>query len=286
METKSTDKDFKQPFPMVMGIINLSPDSFFKQSRVKGKKELFMLAEKHLRDGAAILDIGACSTRPGSTPVDEKTELELLIPALNFLRKEFPDALLSADTFRWTVAREALQSGIEIINDVSGGMADPEMRPGIRKTKAVYILTHCGKKWPNQIPEISDPGAITEVKKFFLDGMDYFLGTGVTLWLDPGFGFGKTLEDNYRILENMEEISELGLPLVFGVSRKSMIQKVIDVDSGKALNGSTVLNTIGLIKGAGILRVHDVREACEAIKIFNFTRNVKQSGPFINSRHS
>lgn len=252
--------------PLVMGIVNVTPDSFYGVSRVEAGGELLARCRRMLADGADIIDIGACSTRPGSEPVGEAEELKRLHAAFEQLNAEFPDAVFSVDTFRARVARECVKEhAVAIINDVSGFDADAAMLDTVAELNVPYVLTH-SKGAAGDTPNYTD--FIPEVFKQLADKMWHLRQRGVNdVIIDPGFGFGKTLEQNYTMLDLLEEFSMLDAPLLVGVSRKSMITKALGVTPEEALNGTSVLNTIALMKGAHILRVHDVKPAVEAAKL-------------------
>jgi len=256
--------------PTVMGILNATPDSFFAGSRVQTEAEIANRAQQILAEGGAIIDIGAYSTRPGAMLVDEQEEMARLRFALTVVRREFPDAVLSIDTFRPAVARMAVDEyGASIINDVSGGncqgvfggehkedrCSDKEMFTTVARLGVPYIL-------------MSSAPTIREMLLDFAEKVQQLRDLGQKdIILDPGFGFGKTLEQNYELLGDLERLHVMHLPILVGVSRKSMIWKLLGVTSDDALNGTTVLHTVALLKGASILRVHDVREAVETITL-------------------
>ena len=252
--------------PLVMGIVNVTPDSFYSVSRVEEGSELLSRCRRMLADGADIIDVGACSTRPGSDPVSEAEELKRLHATFELLNKEFPDAVFSVDTFRAKVARECVREhSVAIINDVSGFDGDVAMLDTVAELNVPYVLTH-SKGVAGDTPHYAD--FIPEVFKQLADKMWSLRQCGVKdIIVDPGFGFGKSLEQNFAMLNVLEEFSMLDAPLLVGVSRKSMITKTLDVTPEEALNGTTVLNTIALMKGAHILRVHDVKAAAEAVKL-------------------
>jgi dihydropteroate synthase len=256
--------------PTVMGILNATPDSFFAGSRVQTETEIAKRAQQILAEGGAIIDIGAYSTRPGAMLVDEQEEMARLRFALTVVRREFPDAVLSIDTFRPAVARMAVDEyGASIINDVSGGncqgvfggehkedrCSDKEMFTTVARLGVPYIL-------------MSSAPTIREMLLDFAEKVQQLRDLGQKdIILDPGFGFGKTLEQNYELLGDLERLHVMHLPILVGVSRKSMIWKLLGVTPDDALNGTTVLHTVALLKGASILRVHDVREAVETITL-------------------
>ena len=246
MEEMTIKKLLDGRTPVIMGILNVTPDSFYAASRNTSVEGVVERARQMVAEGAAILDVGACSTRPQSTPVDEAEERRRLLPALEAIHATLPEVPLSVDTFRSSVAEECVRlfGPFLIINDVSGGEA---ALPGVP-----YVLT-C----PTADPET-----------FFDEQLPLLAHKGVTdVILDPGFGFGKTVEDNYRILSHLSDLHRFGLPLLVGVSRKSMIYKPLDITPDEALNGTSVLHTIALQQGVAILRVHDVREAAQCIRL-------------------
>ena len=240
--------------PLVMGILNATPDSFFADSRRQTEEEIAACCRKMLAEGAAIIDVGGCSTRPGGEMATEAQEMERLRMALAVIRREQPDAVLSIDTFRPDVARMAVEEfGADIINDVSGGT--PEMFRMVTRLRAPYIL-------------MSLQPTIREILLSFAEKVQQLRDMGANdIILDPGFGFGKTLEQNYQVMNEMEKLMVMELPLLVGISRKSMIYRTFGCTPQEALNGTTALNTIALMKGASILRVHDVKEAMECVKI-------------------
>ena len=255
--------------PVVMGIVNLTPDSFHLASRVSEQEAILDLVGRHLREGAAILDLGAQSTRQGADLLDAETEWSRLSPALELIRGNFPDAILSIDTFYASVAERAVAKGADIINDVSGGQLDAAMFSTIGRLKVPYVLMHMQgtPKSMQRSPEYRDVTA--EVIRHLAEGIDRLRQSGVPdVIVDPGFGFGKDLSHNYTLLRNLDAFRVLDAPLLVGLSRKSMVYKVLGTTAEQALNGTTVLNTLALTGGAKILRVHDVREAVEAIRLF------------------
>lgn len=255
--------------PVVMGIVNLTPDSFHLASRVSEQEAILDLVGRHLREGATILDLGAQSTRPGADLLDAETEWSRLSPGLELIRGNFPDAILSIDTFYASVAERAVAKGADIINDVSGGQLDAAMFSTIGRLKVPYVLMHMQgtPKSMQRLPEYRDVTA--EVIRHLAEGIDRLRQSGVPdVIVDPGFGFGKDLSHNYTLLRNLDAFRVLDAPLLVGLSRKSMVNKVLGTTAEQALNGTTVLNTLALTGGAKILRVHDVREAVEAIRLF------------------
>lgn len=248
--------------PIVMGILNATPDSFYQHH--EGAEDIRMRTRQMLDEGATILDVGACSTRPGYTPPDEKEEMRRLREALTIVRKEAPEAIVSVDTFRAEVARMCVEEfGVQIVNDISGGELDSNMFKTVAELGVPYILTHNAT-----IDETEDAPFMAQLLRDLGTKVETLHEMGICdVILDPGFGFGKTLEQNYILMRNLEVLHELELPLFVGVSHKSMIYKLLGTTPDEALNGSTVLHTIALQKGAHILRVHEVKEAMECIAI-------------------
>lgn len=265
--------------PLVMGIINLSNDSFYDGGRLSNSQQVLNHAENLLNQGAQILDIGAVSTRPGANLADADYEIHKLRTVLGGLVRNFPEAILSVDTYNSQTALMAAHEGVHIINDVSGGQIDPEMFATAARLRLPYVLTHM-KGTPNTMqnnPEYED--VVREVSAFFAEKIQQLNQIGVNdIILDPGFGFGKTLEQNYQLLANLDFFKIFELPILVGLSRKSMINRLLDISPDKALNGTTALNTMALMNGASILRVHDVREAREVVKI---TQMLKYSERYI-----
>jgi len=267
-ELKSGSKLLSLDKPLVIGILNISPDSFYEGSRFPDVTDLLKQAEKMVGEGADILDIGAVSTRPFADEVSEQEELERLLPSLRKVRKEFPNLFISVDTWRSNIARIVIEEGADIINDVSGGCFDEKMAQTIAHYKKPFVLMHTkgDPKIMQVAPSYNDVNQ--EIMDFYTDRIKYFNDLGIDqLILDPGFGFGKSLEHNYQIIKHLKQYQSFELPILVGVSRKSMIYKLLEITPADALNGTTVLNTIALLNGANILRVHDVKAAKEAIKI-------------------
>ena len=268
-------KGFKLSQPKVMGILNVTPDSFYTESRKQTDYEIETRIRQMMEEGADILDIGAYSSRPFADDVSPEKEMQRLRQGLSILRKLYPEAIVSVDTFRADVARMCVEEyGVQIVNDISGGRLDPEMFKTVAQLGVPYILTHM-KGTPQTMqkaPYYED--VMKEVCSFFQSNIRELQEAGVKdIILDPGFGFGKTVEHNYQILHNLDELHMFHLPLLAGFSRKSMIWKVLNITPEEALNGTTVLNTISLLKGAHILRVHDVKECVEVIKLTQALKN-------------
>jgi dihydropteroate synthase len=256
--------------PKIMGILNLTPDSFYDGGRNNNLKDALKKTEQILTEGAEIVDIGAYSSRPGAEHISEETESDRLIPVLRAIVNEFPDAVLSIDTFRAEIANIAVNEGAGIINDISAGSMDNEMFQTIAKLDVPYIMMHM-KGTPQTMASMNDyEDIVTEVCHYFTTRIQTLKKMGVNdLIVDPGFGFAKNLEQNYELLANLEHLKSTGHPVLVALSRKSMIYKLLETDSDNALNGTTAANTIALMKGANILRVHDVKEAIETLKIVN-----------------
>jgi dihydropteroate synthase len=255
--------------PKVMGILNVTPDSFYKGSRYLSEGSILAAAEKMISDGADIIDIGGYSSRPGAEHIPLPEERKRVLPAIKLITSHYPEAIISVDTFRAEIAREAVcDLGAHIINDISGGEADKRMSALIAELNVPYILMHMqGMPGTMQIdPQYED--VVSDIIKWFGIRINRLQSSGVKdIIIDPGFGFGKTIDQNFEILSRLNEFSVTGLPVLAGLSRKSMIWKTLDNNPEDALNGTTALNTIALMKGADILRVHDVREAVETIKL-------------------
>lgn len=251
--------------PQIMGIINLTPDSFFDGGYYNTCEKALERAGKLLKEGAIVLDIGAYSSRPGAVEITEEEELERLIPFIKKMIEIYPGVILSVDTFRSVVANKAIEAGASIINDISGGDLDPEMFETVGKLKVPYILMHMRGEPETMQSLTAYEDLVGDICTYFIDRIERLRGYGVKdIILDPGFGFAKTVEQNYELLNRFDELLSFGLPLLGAISRKSMIYKLLHLSPEQALNGTTVLNTILLMKGANILRVHDVVEAKEA----------------------
>lgn len=255
--------------PIVMGILNLTPDSFYDGGIYNSEKQVLLKVEKMLSEGAAIIDIGAESTRPGAARITEAEEQGRLLPVLQLIIKKIPGTIISVDTYRACTAKRAVESGASIINDISGGEMDKKMFETISTLKVPYILMHMlGTPQNMQInPQYSD--VVTEVMNFFASRINHLKELGVhDIIIDPGFGFGKTPENNYSLLSNLDYFKILDVPILAGLSRKSMICKTLNVSTSEALNGTTALNMIALVNGANMLRVHDVKEAVEVANLW------------------
>ena len=255
--------------PQVMGILNVTPDSFFATSRCRSEGEIRQRVCQIRQEGATMVDIGAYSSRPGAEDVSKDEELRRLLPAIDIVREEWPEAVVSVDTFRAEVARKAVEAGADIVNDISGGEMDREMFSAVSELHVPYILMHMQGTPKDMQVEPKYENLMCEVFRSLGERVEALHEMGVAdVILDPGFGFGKTMTQNYEMMARLEEFRLLGCPLLVGVSRKSMIYRLLNTMPEESLNGTTALNMIALMKGAGILRVHDVKEAVEAIKIY------------------
>lgn len=261
--------DFSEP--RVMGIVNVTPDSFYPGSRYQKEKSIVHVVEKMIQDGVFILDLGAYSTRPGAEPVSAAEEIERLSSALEIIVKRFPDLPVSVDTFRAQVARHVVREfGVGMINDVGGGTLDAEMFETIADLQVAYVLMHMRGTPQDMQTQTAYENITSEVLGFLQKRIAQLHLLGVNdVIADPGFGFAKTAEQNFRLLREMHYLKELNVPLLAGLSRKSMIYKTLDTEPSLALNGTTALNMLALLNGAAILRVHDVKEAVETVKLFS-----------------
>jgi dihydropteroate synthase len=262
-----------------MGILNITPDSFYDGGKYPGMQDALKRAGKMIGEGASIIDIGAVSTRPGAEDVSEEEEIKRLIPVTEAVSREFPDTVISVDTYRSSVAERAADAGAHIINDISGGEFDLKIFATAARLHMPYVLMHM-KGTPKTMQVNPHYDNITsEVLDFFHTRIEKLSALGVNdIILDPGFGFGKNLEHNYALLKNLTVLNTFQLPLLAGASRKSMINRVLGTTPESALNGTTVANTIALLNGAKILRVHDVKEAVEAVKIVSVYQKSGGSG--------
>ncbi|MGM0666479.1 MAG: dihydropteroate synthase [Bacteroidota bacterium] len=262
--------------PRVMGVLNITPDSFYSGSRVNSDNEILKRATEMIESGADMLDVGAYSSRPGAEDITEKEELDRIIPALEILRREFPSVILSLDTFRSSIAENGIKHfGVNIINDISGGLLDGRMVDIIERYNVPYIIMHMqgNPRTMHLNPVYSD--LMAEIIKWFSGRKQELVLRGVRdIIIDPGFGFGKTIDHNFILLNKLERFSILELPLMVGLSRKSMIWKTLGISPDESLNGTLVLNTVALMKGASILRVHDVHEAVQAAKLVSRLKTV------------
>lgn len=255
--------------PQVMGILNITPDSFYSESRKNTEEEIAGRVNAILAEGGSIIDVGAYSSRPGADNISAEEEKDRLRGALQILRRTAPEAVVSVDTFRADVARMCVEEyGVQIINDISGGQLDPQMFETVAALGVPYVLMHMkgNPQTMQQEPHYED--LLTEMLQYFGSKVQRLHELGVKdIILDPGFGFAKTMDHNYELMNRLQDLSVLELPLLVGVSRKSMIYKLLDSTPEGALNGTSVLNTLALLKGASILRVHDVKAAVEVVQI-------------------
>lgn len=255
--------------PQVMGILNVTPDSFFATSRCRSEEEIRQRVCMMRREGATMVDIGAYSSRPGAEEVSVEEELRRLLSAVGIVREEWPDTIISVDTFRAEVARQAVEAGADIINDISGGEMDKDMFRTVAELHVPYILMHMQGTPQGMQKAPHYDNLMCEVFRSLGERVEELHEMGVAdVIVDPGFGFGKTMAQNYEMMARLGEFRLLGCPILVGISRKSMVYRLLDATPEESLNGTTALNTIALTNGASILRVHDVREAVEAIKIY------------------
>ncbi len=262
--------------PLVMGIINITPNSFFQKSRITDINIILETAGKMLQDGATILDIGGLSTQPGAEEISVSEECERIFLPIQKLKERHPQSIVSIDTFRSEVAKIAIEAGADIVNDISAGDFDKNMVPTVAALKVPYIAMHTQGK-PREMQK--NP----QYKNVSLDVFDYLAQkvhqltqAGIAdVIIDPGFGFGKSLEHNYTLLHSLHNLKQLNVPILVGFSRKSMIYKLLDTSAENALNGTTILNTLALHQGANILRVHDVKEAVECVRLYNYYNKAK-----------
>jgi len=259
--------------PKVMGILNLTPDSFYDGGKLTSETDILVQAEKMLTEGATFLDLGGYSSRPGAEFVSEEEEIQRVLPVVELLLKEFPETLISIDTFRSEVARKTVKAGAAMINDISGGSLDENMFIKIGKLQVPYIMMHMRGTPEMMMQNTNYNDLIKEVLFYFSEKIAKARSFGINdIIADPGFGFSKTTEQNFELLNALELFEVLNIPLLVGVSRKSMIHKTLNISAEKALNGTTALHAIALQKGASIVRVHDVKEAVETI---NLLQNLK-----------
>ncbi|MDP4600733.1 MAG: dihydropteroate synthase [Polaribacter sp.] len=259
--------------PKVMGILNITPDSFYDGGKYKNEADILFQTEKMLNEGATFIDVGAYSSRPGAAHISEKEELKRILPVIDLLVKYFPEIIISVDTFRSEIAKKTIENGAAIINDISGGKMDEKMFQTVAELQVPYILMHMLGTPQNmqQNPVYED--VTKDIIRFFSEQIFKLHQLKMNdIIIDMGFGFGKTLQHNYEILSNLALFKNLDAPILIGVSRKSMLYKPLDITANEALNATTAANTIALLNGANILRVHDVKEAVEAIKIVNQLR--------------
>ncbi|WP_298782403.1 dihydropteroate synthase [uncultured Polaribacter sp.] len=256
--------------PKVMGILNITPDSFFDGGKYKNEKDILSQTEKMLLEGATFIDVGAYSSRPGAKHISEEKELKRIVPVIDLLIKNFPKIIISVDTFRSKIAKETANSGAAIINDISGGEMDEKMFETVAKLQVPYIVMHMLGTPQDMQKKPVYKDVTKEIISFFAEQIYKLHQLKLNdIIIDVGFGFGKTRQHNFELLKNLELFKSLDAPILAGISRKSMLYKTLDISAQEALNATTSANTIALLNGANILRVHDVKEAVEAVKIVN-----------------
>lgn len=260
--------------PRIMGILNLTPDSFYDGGRKSSREDFIRHAERMLQQGASFIDVGAYSSRPGATHISLQEELDRIVPVIEDLRREFPEIILSIDTFRSEVARSCIEAGAAIVNDISSGSLDDKMLQTVADLQVPYIMMHMRgtPKNMNSLTQYDD--LVQDILYYFSEKISEARKLGITdIIVDPGFGFSKTLEQNYELMGKLNLFQSLELPILSGVSRKSMIYKLFNSTPDESLNGTTVLNTVSLLQGAHILRVHDVNEAFQCVKMLSLMKN-------------
>ncbi len=254
--------------PKVMGILNLTPDSFFDGGKYKDESSILTQVEYMLDQGAAFIDMGAYSSRPGAEHVPEDEELQRMIPVIDLILKNFPDTLISVDTFRSKVAAESIEHGAAIINDIAAGNLDKNMFATIAKHQVPYIMMHMKGTPQSMQKEATYDNLINDLRFYFSEKIQEATSKKINdVIIDPGFGFAKTTAQNYTLLHHLDMFQTLGLPILIGLSRKSMVYKILESSPQEALNGTTALHTVALLKGANIIRAHDVKEASECVKL-------------------
>lgn len=269
---KGTLVDFSTP--KVMGILNITPDSFYDGGKYKNDRDFLNQTERMLNEGATFIDVGAYSSRPGAQHISEQEELQRIVPVVELLVKNFPHIFISVDTFRNAIAKETIQAGAAIINDISGGTMDSNMFETVAQLQVPYILMHMQGTPQNMQKNPTYTNITTELISFFAEQIYTLRQLQVKdVVIDVGFGFGKTIKHNYQLLKELEYFKNLQAPILAGVSRKSMLYKPLNSSAKEALNATTSANTIALLNGANILRVHDVKEAVEAVKIVQQVMN-------------
>lgn len=256
--------------PIIMGILNVTSDSFYDGGFYDNQKKVLDQVEKMINDGASIIDIGGYSSRPGADNISPDIELARVLPIVKLIKERFSKILISIDTFRSEVAKQCVENGADIINDISGGSLDSKMFETVAKLNVPYIIMHMRGNPSNMMDKTDYENIIEEMKNYFSKKIELAKSFGINdIIIDPGFGFSKTTKQNFDILKNLTSLNNLDKPLLVGVSRKSMIYKTLNLSPIDSLNGSTVLHTISLLKGANIIRTHDVKEANECIRLVN-----------------
>ena len=270
MNLKIRDKLLNLEQPKIMAILNVTPDSFFDGGKFNTEIKVLKQVEKFINEGADIIDIGGYSSRPGAQNISIETELKRVISNIKLIRKEFPEIFISIDTFRSEVAREAYCSGADIINDISGGNLDVEMLKTVGDLGAPYILMHMRGNPQNMSLKTNYKNITQDILDYLSNGIELAKANGINdIIIDPGFGFAKNIKQNFSLLNNLKDFKVLNYPILVGISRKSMIYKTLNIDVQEALNGTTVLHTVALLKGANIIRTHDVKELMECIKLID-----------------
>lgn len=255
--------------PVVMGILNITPDSFYANSRMTNLEQAIQTAQEMIEAGAYLLDIGGQSTRPGSEAINEQAEMDRVLPIIQTLHLHFPETILSIDTFSAAVAKQAVLNGASIVNDISGGNLDPNMLETVGSLGVPYVCMHMKGNFQSMHQMTDYSNLTTSILDYFIERIDACTRAGIKdVIIDPGFGFSKTMEQNYELLSNIQSLQLLQKPILAGLSRKSMIYKALNINQNEALNGTTALNMVSLLKGASILRVHDVKEASQTIQLF------------------
>ena len=273
IEVKNTSLDLSTP--KIMGIINMTDDSFYDGGTNYNSNKTLKKVTKFIKEGADIIDIGGYSSRPGAKNISIKEEWKRIKDIIPIVNKNFPKTIISVDTFRSEIAKRAIENGAHIINDISGGSIDKCLFDTVASLKTPYILTHIKGNPENMQENPNYNSVINEITEYFQKKIKTLKSKGINnIIIDPGFGFGKSLQHNYEILNNLNKFKKFNLPILIGVSRKSMIYRLLKTNPKKALNGTTVVNTLCLLGGANILRVHDVKEAKECIKIIKFAQNI------------
>ena len=261
----------------IMGILNITTDSFFDGGKYLSKKIIIEKCKKMLLEGASIIDIGAQSSRPGSKPIDFETEKKRLLTAISDVKQHFPDIIISVDTYNAEIARICLLNGADMINDISAGEMDEKMFELVVDLDIPYIMMHMQGTPETMQDNLQYKNVVDDILTFFEKKIKQLKNKGFQkIIIDPGFGFGKTIQHNYQLLNNLEKFKKYGFPIIAGISRKSMIYNLLDTTAENALNGTTAANVVALQNGANILRVHDVKQAVECIKIVNFAKNCKE----------
>ena len=270
MNLKIRDKFLNLEQPKIMAILNVTPDSFFDGGKFNTELKVLKQVEKFINEGADIIDIGGYSSRPGAQNISIETELKRVISNIKLIRKEFPEIFISIDTFRSEVARESYFSGADIINDISGGNLDTEMLKTVGELGAPYILMHMRGNPQNMSLKTNYKNITQDILDYLSNGIELAKANGINdIIVDPGFGFAKNIKQNFSLLNNLKDFKVLNYPILVGISRKSMIYKTLNIDVQEALNGTTVLHTVALLKGANIIRTHDVKELMECIKLID-----------------